>query len=292
MALPDSSDEEIANLFKVLSKPETLRILLLADRGIGNSTYAIEELEITQKMYYSRLSGLVELGLVNKIDGAYRQTPLGQIICSRLLPAIECIFDSKDKLSILELLEGTAYEDKLKKVFAEELKALELFGYNGVKVIQDYESLAIEAIDMSDSAEKSILLASNYFDVRVMEATIRAVDRGVTNRIIAGKKSINSKMKQLKMMLSISFTKSLMTFFSNSMDLKDLCRFVDIPYTFCIVDGHLILIEISTIIDGSFMIAFSFDDKDVGKKLTDLFETLWDLGESNTGLKFLDNLKS
>ena len=283
---------ELADLFRAMSKSDTLRLLFLADRGIVNSTHAIEELNITQKIYYSRLNGLIESGLVRKMDGAYRQTVLGNIMHDHFLPAMGKTVNSKGELEFLAGLEGMEMENGLRKSILDKLDILGFAGSSNVRMLRDYEALAIEAVDMSDSAEERILLASNYFDVRVIEATIRAVDRGVTNRIIVGKKSINSKLKQLKMMLSLSFTKSIINFFSNSVDLKDFCRFVNIPYTFCIVDGHLNLIEISNITDGSFMLGFSVDDKDFGKKLTDFFETFWDLGESDTGLKFVDSINS
>ncbi|GAG87877.1 unnamed protein product, partial [marine sediment metagenome] len=54
--------ESLAKLFKVLSKPDALEIFLLANGGIENSTYAIEELDLTPRKYYSRLKQLVDMG--------------------------------------------------------------------------------------------------------------------------------------------------------------------------------------------------------------------------------------
>lgn len=287
-----SSTEKLAELFKILSKSESHRILLLAQSGIPNSTHAIEELHISQKVYYDRLKGLINVGLIKKIDDAYRQTPLGHIICSRFLPAMGGAYEIKDKLGILEQLEGTTYEHKLRKIFADELEILDFSGSNRVRLLEDYEALAIEAIDLYDSAEESVLLASNYLDVRVMEATFRAVDRGVTNRIIMGKRSLSSKLQKLRMMLSVPFTKAIFNFASNTVDLKEFVRFVDLPYTFCVVDGCRSIMEISNTFNERFMVALSIDDKGVGEKLTDFYEMLWEAGEFNLALKILSSLKS
>ena len=143
-----SYTENLAELFKVLSKPEAHRILFLTKSGIANSTYAIEELNISQKVYYDRIKGLVDAGLVKKIDGAYRQTALGQIICSRFLPAMGGVYEIKEKLGLLESLEGTTYEQRLRKVFADDLEILEFMGPAKVKMMDDYESMVIDVIDL------------------------------------------------------------------------------------------------------------------------------------------------
>lgn len=279
MDIPDSSNEEIVNLLKILSKPEALRILSLADRGIGNSTHAIEELNITQKIYYSRLNSLIESGLMNKIDGAYTQTTFGQIICSRFLPAIGNIFAAKDKLILLNLLEGTEMENKAKKIIEEELKIPDFERSPKVRILRDYEALAIEAIDLYDSAEESVILASNYADVRVMEAIFRATERGIKNSLIIGKKSLSSKLKQLRIMLSITFAKTIINFLTNNVNLKDFLRFIELPYTFCVMDGQRSIIEISNPNNEIFIVALLIDDRGIAEKFTEFYETLWNAGE-------------
>lgn len=286
-----SITEELVELFKVLSKPEAHRILFLAKNGISNSTSAMQELNISQKVYYDRLGGLVEVGLVDKIDGVYRQTPIGEIICSRFLPAMGGAYEIREKLGLLESLEGTTYEQKLRKVFADDLEILEFMGPAKVKMIDDYESMVIDVIDMCDEAERSIMLASNYFDVRVMEATFRSLDRGVTNRIIAGKQSLSSKFQRLAMMLSLRFSKVLINVFTNFVNLEDFVRFTELDFSFCVVDGHRSMVIISNLVHEKYVVAFSIDDRGVAKRLADLYEELWEMGDSNPALKFLSSLK-
>jgi len=290
--MPDSSNEEIASLLKILSKPETIRILALADRGIENSTYAIEELNITQKTYYVRLNSLVESGLVNKTDGAYTQTTFGQIIYRRFLPAIGNIFAAKDKLILLNHLDGTEMENKTRKLIEEELKIPGFLISTNVRSIENFEALAIEVIDLYDSAEDSVLLASNYFDVRVMEAFLRATERGVTNKLIVGKKSLSSKLKKLRMMLSLTFAKTIINFASNTVNLKECIRFADLPYTFCIVDGQHCILEFSNTINDSFMVAFLLDDEGVAENLKEFYDILWGEGDYKTVLKVLTSVET
>ncbi len=283
---------ELATLLRLLSKPDALKILYRAETGIGNSTHTREELGITQKTYYSRLKELTDAGLVKKKDGVYRQTALGGMVYDRFLPALGKASDAREELEFLVGLEGIEIDSGVRKRILDELEIPSFAESSKIKLLGDYEALAIEAIDLYDSAEESVLLATNYLDVRVIEATLRTVDRGVTNRAIMGKNTTSSKIQRFRAMLSLTFTKALINFASNIAELKDTIRFADIPYTFCIVDGCHSIIEFSNPLNDSFILALSIDDRGVAEKLTKLYEMLWETGEVQSTLKVLDSLKS
>ena len=292
MEQAESWAEGVTSLFKVLSKPEALIIFRHTVDGIKSSTYAIEELDLTPKRYYARLRELVDIGLVRKLDSGYRQTALGKLIYDRFLPAMRKAVDAKDELEFIMGLEGIEIENGVRTRILEELGIPIFADSTNLKVLGDYEALAIAAIDLYDSAEESVFLASNYIDVRVIEAFLRAVDRGVTNRCIMGKNSLSSKMQSLRMMLSVTFAKAVINFASDTVELKNTVRFADIPYTFCVVDGHHNIIEISNTLNESFIVALSIDDRVVGEKLTKFFKTLWKAGEFHSVIEGLNYIKS
>jgi len=285
-------DGELAALFRTMSNPDALRILFLASRGIENSTYAMEELGLTQKRYYARLKGLVESGLIRKEDGVYRQTALGRIMHDHLLPTLEKTFKAKDRLELLMRVEGTEIENKVKNLIYDELGVSVFAGSSNVRMLEDYEALAIEVIDLYDSAEESVLLASTYIDVRVIEAFLRAVDRGVTNRAIMGKNSRSSKIQNLRTMLSVTFAKTVLSYASNTVEVKNTVRFADLPYTFCVVDGHHNIIEVSNTLNERFIVALLIDDRVIGEKLTEFHNTLWKAGEFHSAVEAINHLKS
>ncbi len=282
--------EGLVKLFKALSKPDALEIFLLAGEGIENSKYAMEELGLTPKKYYARLRELVDIGFIRKTGGTYGQTPFGSIICSHFLPAIGRASDARDRLELIAQFKGTQIEEDVRNFIEDELEISGFAESNKARILETYEDLAIEAVDLYDSAEKSVVLASNYFDVRVMEATLRAVERGVTNRLVVGKRSLSSKMKNLRMMLSLTFAKTIVSFASDKVDLEGFLRFADIPYTFCVVDGHLNIIEFSNYLNEDFIVALSIDDRVIGERLTKFFEMIWEAGEFNSALKIINSL--
>lgn len=285
-------NQEMATIFKVLSKPDAVKILHRAETGIKNSTYAMEELDLTPKKYYTRLNELVAADLVKKVDCVYRQTALGRIIYDRFLPAMGKTCDAKDELELIVYLERTEIESGVRKRIEDELGIPVFEDSTNLKLLGDYEALAIEAIDLYDSAEESVFLASNYIDVRVMEACFRSVDRGITNRLIVDKKSLLSKVQSLRGMVSLTFTKTIINFASSKVDLKEFVKFVDLPYTFCVVDGHHNIIELSNTLNDSFIVALSIDDRGVSERLTKFFDMLWKAGETNSALNVLGSIKS
>jgi predicted transcriptional regulator len=284
-------NEEVAPIFRVLAKPDALKILHLTGEGIVNATYAREKLGLSQKRYYTRMTALLDVNLIKKKNGVYRQTALGRILYGRFLPAIGRAVDAKDELELIMELDGTELENDVKKRILEEL-GIPDFTDSNMKTLDSYEALAVEAIDLYDSAEKSVFLASNYFDVRVIESFLRGVGRGITNKVIMGKNRQSSKLQNLRMMLSLTFSKTLIDFASNIEELKKTVRFTEIPYTFCVVDGHHNIIEISDNFNENFIVALSIDDKDVASKLTKLHNTLWEAGEFQSAVEGFNYINS
>jgi len=201
-------------------------------------------------------------------------------------------YDARDRLGLIAKFKGTQIEDEVRNLIEDELKIPGFAESTNVKIINTYESMVIDVIDLCDEADKSILLASNHCDVRVMEATFRSVDRGVTNKIIAGEKGFSSRLQQLRMILSPSFAKSLINFASNSVDIENFMRVIDLPYSFCVIDGYLNILEFPNPIKEEFLVAIAVNDRKIGEKLTQLFENFWELGKNNEALKFLSKLKS
>ena len=282
---------ELATIFRLLSNPDALKILYRAGQGIENSTHAIEELGLTPKKYYYRLKELMAADLVKKVDGVYRQTAMGRIIYNRFLPAMGKTYDARDELELIVYLEGTELENGVKRLIEEKLEIPGFTGSSNVRLLGDYETLAIEVIDLYDSAEESVLLASNYIDVRVIEAFLRAEDRGVTNRVIMGKNRQSSKIQSLRMMLSVTFAKAVINYASNAEEVKNTVRFAELPYTFCVVDGHHNIIELSDTLNDRFIVALLIDDSVIGEKLTEFHNTIWKEGEFHSAIEAINSLR-
>ncbi len=283
---------ELTTLLRLLSNPDALKILYRAETGIKNSTYAREELGLTQKKYYSRLKELTDTGLVKKKGGVYRQTALGKMVYDRFLPALGKASDSREELEVLAGLEGMKIENGVKRRLLEEFGIPSFAESTKLRIIDRYESMVVDVIDLCDEAKESLLIATNHLDVRVLDATLRSMDRGVINNYIIGRETVSSKLQQLRMILSPKFTMAMMNLASRSTDMSEIARVTDVPYSFCVADGHISMIEISNAPNVSFLAAFFVKNRGLGDKLTKLFETLWKVGEVHSTLKLLNSFKS
>jgi predicted transcriptional regulator len=63
-----------------LSNRDAYEIFCLTADGINASTNILREQSFSRKRYYTRLKGLVDLGLVHKEGGKYKHTALGSIV--------------------------------------------------------------------------------------------------------------------------------------------------------------------------------------------------------------------
>ena len=282
---------EVAPIFRVLSNPDAIKILYHASDGIGNSTYTIEELGLSQKRYYTRLKALLDSGLIKKKEGFYRQTALGRMMYDHFLPAMGKAIDAKDELELIDQIKGTDLEQSVIKRILGKIGIPDFTDSTNVKAIDNYESMVVDVIDLFDSAKESIILASNHLDVRVLDANFRSIERGVKNRFLIGTELLSSKLQQLKMMLSPKFTMAMMSIISNPIDMNEIARVADIPYSFCVVDGHHNLIEISDPLNERFILALSIDDRGIAEKLTKFYEMIWKAGEKHSVLKLLSSFK-
>ena len=289
-------------LFSVLSSEDAVRIFLYAEKGIASSTKAIKDLGITQKRYYSRLKGLIDVGLIEKVDGVYMYSAVGKIV-HRLGFYLIAVLNNVDRIKLLtnltktELLSSSEM-DQIARIISEQTGD---FGglldsiMDGKKIgkienLGTFEKLVERVVEQIDLSQSSILIATNYLDASVMEASLKAFDRGVTMKCLFSKKKISSKLTKFKLFLSPKNFITLLAFFNSSINLNDVLREVDLPFSFVIIDGYKCFLELPSI-DDKFAIAFYLINEDTAKRFSDLFHKLWDEGKTSAMIEFYEKIK-
>ena len=298
----DATLNQGVNLLNALSNEDAVRIFLYADKGIANSTQAIKDLGLTQKRYYSRLKGLIEVGLIEKNEGTYRYTALGRIIHKLGLHLIG-ILDNQDQIKLLSSLSETkaissSEIDEIFEILSDkpgELKGLLepiIKGHIGSNAehLDTFERLVKKVVEEVNTSKSSLLLATSYLDVRVMDTSLKAINRGVTMKCLFSKERLGSKLSAFKLMLSPKIMASLLAFLDSSIDLKDTLREVDLPFSFVIVDDHKCFFELPSI-SGEFAIAFYLASEDTAKRFIELFYKLWDLAQTSAWIGFFEKVK-
>jgi len=289
--------ESLVRLFKILSKPDALRILLLADEGIRNSTYATEELDLTSKRYYARLKELVDIGLVMKKDGVYGQTPFGIFVFNKIIPTTNNAFRDKEKLKIISEL-GTGVDDKAKREIIKILKDKGVVGFleadygiSPIRMIDEYGSLVDELKSAIECAEKSVLLATRYSDSMIADVGLRALKRGVKIITLSDESETSSRINKLRLFLSPKTLEALIYYVSNLEDIGEVSRITSVSFSFCVIDGSTCFFEFPSLDNEKYSIGFIVKDNSVGEKFTEEFYEMWNRAKPNEILTFLNKLK-
>ena len=277
---------ELEELFSAAASVDAIKIFFAAKNGIKSSTQAINELDLTQKKYYTHLKRLIDAGLVERNDGAYRHTTLGKI-CFKLTEALITATSQKDRLDLVDRL------TKAKNITVEETEEImrtilkdtnivpgerisDILG--PVRMADTWEKVVQDVTEYINQAEENVYFATQYLDTKVVEAIFGASNRGVKlNFLISDKNQISSGMKIL---ISSLFTnpKALKSLFSMLTSPVLQVRTVDIPYTFIVVDRKVAMVEVTKPFTKAFSLAFFFHNEKLCERLIESFNILWDHG--------------
>lgn len=292
---------EMEGILSSLANRDAIKIFYAARDGITSSTKTIKELELTQKRYYTRLNTLMKAGLIEKTENAYNHTLLGKLLFYTLFKRLKNALINRDLLDLADKLKNsTSLSLKEREQVAaaiSEKSALigytDLFGdVKPVEVVQTYEDLVTAVIKLIEKAEREIFFASRYTDFRISDPILRAFDRGIKFSLLDGDKSnLSSRMQMLRLILSNPKTVKHLYELINSPDIR--IKYVNLPYSFIVVDKKYACVELINPITNSFSFAFFFNSEAVCKKLIRTFKALYEkAGESPFIELFAKKLKS
>jgi predicted transcriptional regulator len=282
--------EQCIDIFSTFANLDTIRIFLLAEKGISNSKKAIKELDLTPKRYYSRLKVLVDSGVLEKVNGVYVYTSIGEMLHSLGLSLINLV-DNKQKIGLLmNLSKSDALSDEERQKINSVIigkndmgvvlgSMIQRIPQEKIEKIIEYKTLVEMLAHAIASSKKSILLASRYFDVWVVDECLKAQERGNELRVLISKETMSKKMNKLRMMLSPKLIMKLLEI-SNEKKVDDILREIELSFSFCIIDGSECFFEFPSV-GGEFSIAFKFKDNETSKKFTQFFNSTWESRDVN-----------
>lgn len=278
--ISESAFTEIVKITSTLGNADALALFNYAGNGIKNSKDAIRTLGLTQKRYYSRLKDLVDANLIAKVDGEYRHTALAKYFYD-MKDKIETVIDNKERLRLVDRIgqAGSLSSEEAQRI-AEILSIDDLIGFqvDRAKIVDMFDTAVKNVIKYIDNAEKSIHFASKYMDIRVNQACINTKERGIEAYFLIGnidqfKKSLNMLGLRERAILIQSF---------GSFDMN--VRFIELPYTFLIVDGRESMIEVPKPFTDVYTLSIFFENKHFSLKLMENFDLLWDSASEIDGL--------
>ena len=300
LEIPMPVFDGMLRVLNVLSNQDGLALFLYAKNGLPSSKKTIQDLGLTQKRFYSRLKDLLDIGLIEKVEGCYQYTTLGEAV-SKLGIYLGHVVDNKERLALLDQLNknkslSSSDVDEIKRLVIEQsgvLKGAFSLILDGkdlqkVEVISNYDVLVKILVNKINSSQNHVLLASKYFDTRVIDATLKAHKRGVEFKVMMAKEDLTRKIEMLKLFLSPKLMLALIEFSNNGAENK--VREFELDYSYCIIDDQGCFFEFPPS-EEKFSIGFFVIDEKINYQFTDLFGSQWDKAEAKEMPEFFKQLK-
>ncbi len=270
--------EPLLNVFNALSKPDAITIFLLAKEGLQAETEAPYKIGLTRKQYYTRLKQLVDLALIERIEGVYYHTALGSLVYDKHIVELSNSLAYKKELKMIDLLKKSNEftTDEITKFLAKvagdraDIKC---------ELIWSWEAMVNTLVDRINKAEKEVLLASRLYEERIINAIIhrsKLIDARVIVDIPLFKSYFKKHAANIKK--DKHFEERINTAANPWYDTKVDRRFTHLPFSMIIIDGKECAIEL---VDASnskeFYACILIKDEKIAKGIRNRYNDIWGL---------------
>jgi len=277
--------KEMERILSSLANEDALDIFETAEKGIVSSTEVIKKLGLTQRRYYTRLKDLMKAGLVEKREGVYQHTVFGSLIYESVFKLLWKVLANKEGHELLGKLQSSDLTLDAKKVIAESLIRTGAVDFvwakdliTPVKMIDTYESLVKQIVELANNAEERFCLVSSYADTEVIEAMMKAYQRGVKIAFVINGRD-QKMMTDVIALRSILNPKNAVTYFKILQSADDIIRLNEVNFNFLIADDEKTVFEIMHPKTKVFQVAFCVSDKILTEKMFGIFMGLFKSGE-------------
>jgi hypothetical protein len=283
-----------AKLLSVLSHWDNLSIFMFASSGqLMAETASLQKLKLSRKVYYTRLKQLIDAGLVEKAEGIYRHTSLGNIVYqNHIIRLVEELKNTK-QLKIIDRLThaGQFSEDDIARFvsqisgspsdfFITDTMSSSSSSPTKIEVAWNYQDMLSAIVQRVESCKGGILLATRSFNEVIINSILRKANSGIDVKVLAD----SSLVKQYAEVADNNLIK-LNRSSSESIDIitgpwqfkKIQRRLTTIPCSMIVFDGAEVGIEI---VNGNeptqFYSTIFIKDERTSKTMVDFYHKMWD----------------
>ena len=270
---------QMGQILEALAHEDALAIFMYARNGISNSTEAIKKLGLTQKRYYSRLKPLLDTRMLERGDLGYQYTLLGETL-SKMTTSFSGVLEKSDKMELagrVRKSKALSQEEKerlMDLITGSESKELKLPGEpESISVLTDYEEHIGRLVDLVERSTVSVTILTKLGDIRVIEAIVKALQRGITVRMVRDDKAIPDRLTAMRLLLSPK-TMSFLT--STAKELSGSVRRAKTDTGYLVVDDKHVVVEVPHPAGDPFFMSFCFESEDVAQSMSEVFQKVWD----------------
>jgi hypothetical protein len=289
-----------AKILSILSKEDNLNIFIFADaknnNGLKAKSSTIQELGLSRKVYYTRLKQLIDAGLIEKSDGTYKHTTLGNIIYENdILSLIECLKNTK-QMKMVDTLKRTKQfsEDEIanfvNRITGGGIRTSTATNASSTKIeiALTYQDMVSAIIERVQFCQNEILLASRSLNELIINNILRKANTGVNVKVLTDsslvKQYFEAEGKTLK--LKDGGDKHInekISVVSNPWYPGNVHRRIaKIPFSMIILDGKEVGIELVNWNEPKdfYGVVFIRGDENTSKRMQALYYKIWDSASS------------
>ena len=244
--LASATMETMLDIFNVLSKKDAMTIFLLARDGLEAETEAPYKIGLTRKQYYTRLKQLVDLGLIERVEGVYRHTTLGSLIYDKHVVELSNTLAYSKEMKMIDVLKKSSEftSDEIAK-FLNKIAGEQALRY---EIIWSWDKMVDTLIDAIEHSEREILLASRFYEEKIINAIMQRNKVGVDAKVIVDIQLFKSYfLKHAKNVKKDKHFEERLKVASNpwySPDNKVERKFTHLPFSMLIIDNKVCAIEL------------------------------------------------
>lgn len=285
-----------AKILSILSKEDNLNIFISADskndNGLEAKSSTIQELRLSRKVYYTRLKQLVDAGLIEKSDGVYKHTTLGNIIYENdILSLMEYLKNTKQMKMVDTLKRTKQFSDDEIANFVNKIaggggirtSTATNASSTKVEITLTYQDMVSAIIERVEFCKNEILLASRSLNELIINNILRKANSGINVKVLTDsslvKQYFEAEGKALKLKDADKHITEKISVVSNPWYPGNVNRRIaKIPFSMIILDGKEVGIEIVNWNEPKdfYGAVFIREDEKTSKRMQALYYKIWD----------------
>jgi predicted transcriptional regulator len=270
----------MADLLSVLGDEEALSMFASSAEGFDGGKSALLTGKLSKKQFYSRLQKLVDVGLIRKESGVYRQTILGKLVYTLQIKPMQKVLGGYWTLQAVEELKRSQVipeqeREKMIQTLLGRANLREAFPSSEkfpARLIGSYPDLVEALLQMLDLAQTEIHMASRFYEPSVGSALVAKFAHGVSLNILDDNPSGTSFVSRVRESAK-----------ADSKNRQVLLKLLDSPIvkvgsgglglSFAIVDRKYCQIELlNPLSPNEFFAALQIEDRDFVARLIEIFD--------------------
>jgi predicted transcriptional regulator len=287
MILPKPIDQEkpdglLTNILQVLGRKDALNLFYLAGDGFRSNSDFKNTLDLHDRRYYRRLRDLVKANLLKKGEenNIYELTLVGKILHETLFNDISSLLPKIDMIEKLRELDASRSSKLTHLSFSVDDELTEIsrrlaFQRANAYIVTEYDDLVKALAFQIQRSGTQVLLASKYYDFKILDYFARAIEKGVSiYNITDMKMDIPKIFIQLKEFLNEPRLGKMYREMVTSPLLQ--YRFMKLPFSFMIVDNVNSCFELTIPKRKEFFSAIFIESEEIAQHLKKIFMLYWE----------------